>query len=125
MKHAARLLKQTDTACLFVITDLEQQRTFNIAVCRRTGQMQQKVDQQWTAYTHDAVQNLIQLLLGHTPVTSSMIINMLALAPNTAAVETVTALIEHLPIGQRPTIRMIANQRLLESQGCTPDELSA
>lgn len=125
MKHAARLLKQTDTACLFVITDLEQQRTFNIAVCRRTGQMQQKIDQQWTVYTDDPVQNLIQLLLGHTPVTPSMIINMLALAPNTAAVETVTALIEHLLTGQQPTIRMIAHQRLLESQGCTPDELSA
>lgn len=125
MKHAARLLKQTDTACLFAITDLEQQRTFNVAVCRRTCQMQQKVDQRWTVYTEDAVQNLIQLLLGHTPVTPSMIINMLALAPNTAAVETVTALIEHLPTGQQPTIRMIAHQRLLESQGCTPDELSA
>lgn len=125
MKHAARLLKQTDTACLFAITDLEQQRTFNVAVCRRTCQMQQKIDQQWTVYTDDPVHNLIQLLLGHTPVTPSMIINMLALAPNTAAVETVTALIEHLPTGQQPTIRMIAHQRLLESQGCTPDELSA
>lgn len=125
MKYAARLLKQTDTACLFAITDLEQPHTFNIAVCRRTGQMQQKVDQQWMMYTNDAVQSLIQLLLGHMPVTSSMIIDMLASAPNTAAVETVTALVEHLPVGQRPTIRVIARKRLLESQGCTPDELSA